>query len=73
MRYPMIACALFSLAYLLTGGVLAAIGGHILLHGVAVIRGTELPLLGGAVQPKQPARDRLTPPAVPSDLTTVWR
>jgi hypothetical protein len=43
MRYPVAACGLFSLAYLLTGSVLAPIGGHIVLHVVATVRGTELP------------------------------
>jgi hypothetical protein len=73
MRYPVIACAAFSMAYLLTGSVLAAIGGHIVLHVVAVIRGVELPPRRGAVRPEQPTRERLAPPAIPSDLTTVRR
>jgi hypothetical protein len=42
-RYPIIACSLFSLAYLLTGSVIAAIGGHIILHFAANLSGTELP------------------------------
>lgn len=71
MRYPLIACGLFSLAYLLTGSVLAAIGGHIVLHVVAILHGSELPPHRQAVRPEQPTRDRLGPPTVPSDLTTA--
>ncbi len=70
-RYPLLGCAFFSLAYLLTGSVLAAIGGHIVLHLVALIRGTELPPRRTAVQPTTPTQDRLAPPTVPNDLTAV--
>jgi hypothetical protein len=72
-RYPLLGCAFFSLAYLLTGSVLAAIGGHIVLHAVAIVRGTELPPRSGNLQPTQPTQDRLAPPMAPSDLTTVRR
>jgi hypothetical protein len=70
MRYPVIACAVFSMAYLLTGSVLAAIGGHAALHVVAVIGGTELPPRR-AVRPGQPTRERLARAAASSDLITV--
>ena len=39
----MVGCGLLSLAYLLTASPLAAVGGHILLHTVLSLRGTELP------------------------------
>jgi hypothetical protein len=69
----MMGCAVFSLAYLLTGSILAAIGGHIVLHVVAVLRGTELPPRREAVRPKHPTQDRPAPRRLPSDLTTVRR
>ena len=52
----MVGCGLLSLAYLLTASPLAAVGGHILLHTAANLRGTELP-------PTQPG----LPPWSPSD------
>jgi hypothetical protein len=58
-RYPILACGFFSLAYLATGSVIAAIGGHILLHVVMVLRGAEMPP-GGAEMPshQEPQRPR---------------
>jgi hypothetical protein len=37
------ACGILSLAYLLTVNPLAAMGGHIIAHTGAILRGTELP------------------------------
>lgn len=42
-RSPILACDVFSLAFLLTGSAVAAIGGHVVLHVVMLVRGTELP------------------------------
>ena len=39
----MVGCGPLSLAYLLTASPLAAVGGHILLHAAANLRGTKLP------------------------------
>jgi hypothetical protein len=39
----MVGCGPLSLAYLLTASPLAAVGGHILLHAAANLRGTTLP------------------------------
>jgi MFS family permease len=39
----MVGCGLLSLAYLLTASPLAAVGGHIVLHTVLSLRGTEMP------------------------------
>jgi hypothetical protein len=57
LRYPVLICACYSLAYLLTGSVLAAIGAHIVFHAVAVVRGAELPpaRLLPASAPREPA------------------
>ena len=38
-----VACGILTLAYLLTMNPLAAMGGHIILHAGAVLRGAELP------------------------------
>ena len=38
-----VACGILSLTYLLTMNPLAAIGGHMILHAGAVLRGAELP------------------------------
>jgi hypothetical protein len=39
----LVGCGLLSLAFLLTASPLAAVGGHIILHTAANLRGTELP------------------------------
>jgi hypothetical protein len=39
----MVGCGPLSLAYLLTASPLAAVGGHIILHAAANLRGTKLP------------------------------
>jgi hypothetical protein len=63
----LVGCGLLSLAYLLTASPLAAVGGHILLHGALSLRGTEMPpyATGGSTsfpsdsngqQPRQPRR-----------------
>jgi hypothetical protein len=50
----MVGCGLLSLAYLLTASPLAAVGGHILLHTAANLRGTELPPYATGVAPMVP-------------------
>lgn len=50
----MVGCGLLSLAYLLTASPLAAVGGHILLHTAANLRGTELPPYTSGVSPMVP-------------------
>jgi hypothetical protein len=47
-RGPLVAgaamtCGILSVAYLLTVNPLAAVGGHIIMHTGAILRGTELP------------------------------
>jgi hypothetical protein len=63
-RYPIMACGLFSLAYLLTGSVIAAVGGHIVLHIALIARGSELPPHRGAIRLDRQKRDHN--PAAPS-------
>lgn len=43
MRQALIGCAPLSIAYLLTGSPIAAMGAHMVLHFVAMRRGMELP------------------------------
>lgn len=43
MALPVVACGLLTVAFLLTGNVLAPVVGHILIHVAAVLRRTELP------------------------------
>jgi hypothetical protein len=50
----MVGCGPLSLAYLLTASPLAAVGGHILLHTTANLRGTELPPYPTGVAPMVP-------------------
>jgi hypothetical protein len=50
----MVGCGLLSLAYLLTASPLAAVGGHIILHTAANLRGTELPPYAAGVAPMVP-------------------
>jgi hypothetical protein len=38
-----VACGLLTVAFLLTGSVVAPIVGHVVIHGVAIMRGVELP------------------------------
>ena len=38
-----VACGLLTVAFLLTGSVLAPIVGHVVMHGAAIAHGTELP------------------------------
>lgn len=72
-RFPIIACGFFSLGYLLTGSVIAAIGGHIVLHLVMIVRGAEMP----PHQETRPAQgstaDRFVYPRMGGDLATVRR
>ena len=57
---PVGTCGILSLAYLLTQNPLAAVGGHIVLHALSVLRCIELPPLqemrGHAVETMIPAR-----------------
>ena len=63
----MVGCGPLSLAYLLTASPLAAVGGHILLHAAANLRGTKLPpyASGGAhivpLGQQRPAATTATP------------
>lgn len=40
---PVIGCSVLSLAYLMTGSPIAAMGGHVVLHLAMLLRGMELP------------------------------
>jgi hypothetical protein len=72
-RYPIIACGFFSLAYLVTGSVIAPIGGHIVVHLVMVMRGVEMPPHQEAPRPQPSTPDRLVQPRTRGDLATVGR
>jgi hypothetical protein len=50
----LVGCGLLSLAYLLTASPLAAVGGHILLHTMLKLRGTELPPYAAGIAPMVP-------------------
>jgi hypothetical protein len=43
MRFPVALCTVLSVAYLVTGSVLAPVLGHIVVHGAMLERGLELP------------------------------
>lgn len=72
-RYPIMACSVFSLAYLLTGSVISAIGGHIVLHAALIVRGSELPPHRGATGPVKMTPEPRSRPEIRGDLTTVGR
>jgi hypothetical protein len=40
---PVVACGILSVAYLLTGSVIAPVGGHILTHAGMELRGVAMP------------------------------
>jgi hypothetical protein len=73
-RYPILACSVFSLAYLLTGSVVAAIGGHMILHVVMIVRGSELPPhRTKSVGFAPPAQAQFVSPGMPRKRTTAGR
>jgi hypothetical protein len=72
-RYPIIACGFFSLGYLLTGSVIAAIGGHIVVHLVMIVHGTEMPPHQEAQPAQRSTPDRFVQPRTRGDLATVGR
>jgi hypothetical protein len=61
----MVGCGLLSLAFLLTASPLAAVGGHIILHTAANLRGTELPPYATGVAPMIPLGHQ-RPTTIPS-------
>ena len=52
MRQALMGCVPLSLAYLLTGSPIAAVGAHMVLHFVAMQRGMELPPAESAQEPR---------------------
>jgi hypothetical protein len=72
-RFPIIACAFFSLGYLLTSSVIAAIGGHIVLHLVMILRGAEMPPHQEAQRPQGSTTERVPVIEDGRDLATVRR
>jgi hypothetical protein len=72
-RFPIIACSFFSLAYLLTGSVIAPIGGHILLHFVMILHGAEMPPKQEVPQTRMSTTDRFVAQRTGGDLATVGR
>ncbi len=72
-RFPILACSFFSLAYLLTGSVIAPIGGHIVLHFVMILRGAEMPPKQEVPQAPMSTTDRFVAQWTGGDLATVGR
>jgi hypothetical protein len=63
---PVVACGVLSLAFLLTGNPIAAMGGHALLHAGILRRGMEMPPHAAAAAPAASAR-----PAPPPGRTAA--
>jgi hypothetical protein len=55
MMQPVVGCSVLSLAYLLTGNPLAAMGAHMILHAVMMRRGMELPPTEAGEQQARPS------------------